>query len=423
MLFPTLLLALPLLSSASLAFSVSNEDRNSTLTSRHNGGGGGPSSNSKGSYQTCARVAGTYGHYKYDFGCICQDDVEQYCRDNGIHWNLQNAMQSYISQYGKSSYYPSNAQPTCDGRGGYTCGSLYKKSDGSCSSSGCSSDHWSPNGSCCPRGQTYSNGRCCGSTGCSSKGGQCTPIYTCPQGQEFKTTQCCKTYLSEMNGQCACPSGYEDDGSKCSPKCKSNEKIDSKSGKCVTVCDENNGFTYQKCKSSDHSLCCSRGQTAYDTVCCSKGQEEIDKSGICCTEGVGAKVQNGKCIEPTSKPKPQRRSGIPVQLTLKEDIVPYGMEQNRNGELCPPRMAACPIEGRFTIYTLDQVVKEGEYECVNPLEDLQSCGGCSSLGTGKDCSAIPGARWMGCNKGQCQVYSCKKGWKTNGDGTACEKLM
>ncbi|WWC63610.1 uncharacterized protein I303_106215 [Kwoniella dejecticola CBS 10117] len=414
MFFSKILLTLPVLASA-MAFSD-----NSTLSSRTWGGNGSPSSG--GSNQQCARVAGSYGWFTYDFGCLCRDDLDEYCRDNGINSYIKSAMDAYISKNGKTSWYPHNAQPTCDNRGGYTCGSLYKKSDGSCSSSACSSNHWSTNGSCCPRGQTYSNGRCCGTTGCRSSGQSCTPIYTCPQGQEYKSTQCCKTYLSEINGKCACPSGYTDTGSKCQPKCKDNEKVDSRSGKCVTICDENNGFTYQRCKNSGPSICCPRGQTAYTSVCCSAGKEEVDKTGVCCTAGVGAKVTNGKCIEPTAKPKPghykrdlkTNGNGTPIQLTLKEEI-PYGMEENNKNQLCPYKFAACPIEGGSG----SNLGSGPSYECINPLEDLQSCGGCASMGAGQDCSAIPGAKWMGCNTGKCQVYSCKKGWKLNGDGTAC----
>ncbi|WWC90392.1 uncharacterized protein L201_005326 [Kwoniella dendrophila CBS 6074] len=419
MFFTKLLVALPLIGGAVSAYSSDN----STLFSRHNGGGYSQPSNQGGSYQTCARVAGSWGFFKYDFGCLCKEDLEEYCRDNRIQSSVQNAMDAFISKYGVTSYFPHNAQPTCDGRGGYTCGSLYKKSDGSCSSSACSNNHWSTNGSCCPRGQTYSNGRCCGSVGCSSKGGSCTPVYTCPSGQSFKTTKCCKDYQSEINGQCGCQSGYEDNGSACKAKCKSNEKLDSKTGKCVTICDENNGFTYQKCKNNGPSLCCSRGQTAFDTVCCGQGKEEIDKSGVCCTSGVGAKIQNGKCIEPTgksTKPKSYQKR-TPIQLTFEQKI-PYGLESNKNNQLCPKKFAACPIEGRFSLPINEQeVISQGEYECLNPLEDLQSCGGCSSLNTGKDCTTIPGAKWMGCNLGQCQVYSCKKGWKLNQDGSACER--
>ncbi|WRT68711.1 uncharacterized protein IL334_005691 [Kwoniella shivajii] len=416
MLFPTFLLSLPLLGV------VSGLAANSTLYSRTNGGS---SSASKGSYQTCAEVKGSYGYFKYDFGCLCSDDVEEYCSDNRIGGSIQSAIKAYLSKNGKTNYYPANAQPTCDGRGGYTCGSLYKKSDGSCSSSACDNNHWTSNGSCCPRGQTYQNGRCCGSTGCKSSSGSCTPIYTCPSGQTFKTTKCCSTYQSETNGQCGCPSGYTDTGSACQLKCKDNEKYDDKTGKCATICDENNGYTHQKCKNSGPSICCSRGKTAYNTVCCSSGKEEIDKTGVCCTSGVNAKVVNGQCVEPTGKSsnphaRAARRAGVPIQLTLKESI-PYGLEQNKNNELCPTRMSACPIEGRFTMETLDQVVKQGEYECINPLEDLQSCGGCSSLSTGVDCTSIPGAKFMGCNIGKCQIYSCKKGWKLNQDGSACER--
>ncbi|WWC71279.1 uncharacterized protein I206_105232 [Kwoniella pini CBS 10737] len=399
------LLSLPLLATA-MAYSD-----NSTLSSRTFGGS---SSSNGGSNQQCARVAGSYGWFKYDFGCLCIDDLDEYCSDNGINSNIQSAMDAFISKYGKTSWYPHNAQPTCDGRGGYTCGSLYKKSDGSCSSSACSTNHWSTNGSCCPRGQTYSNGRCCGTTGCKSNGNSCKPIYTCPSGQEFKTTQCCKTYLSEINGKCQCPNGFEDDSInlKCKSKCKENEKLNSKTGKCQTICDENNGFTFQKCKNSGNSICCSKGKIAFNTVCCSEGKEEIEKSGICCNSGVGAKIQNGKCIESTSKPKTpktKRNFGIPIQL-IKKNQIPYGLEENKENKLCPLNYAACPIEG---------IDNNDNYECINPLEDLQSCGGCTSMGTGKDCSIIPGAKFMGCNIGKCQVYSCKKGWKLNQDGTAC----
>lgn len=34
-------------------------------------------------------------------------------------------------------------------------------------------------------------------------------------------------------------------------------------------------------------------------------------------------------------------------------------------------------------------------------EDLYSCGGCSTLGTGTDCSALPGARGVECSAGKC----------------------
>ncbi|WVF67648.1 hypothetical protein IAT40_002407 [Kwoniella sp. CBS 6097] len=374
---------------------------------------GGSSLSNKGSYQNCARVAGRWGWVKWDFGCICEDDVEQYCRTNNIRGEIKNAIYSHISSNGIRSFFPHNAQPTCDGRGGYTCGSLGKKSDGTCGTTNCESSHWSSGGSCCPRGQTYVNGHCCGTTGCGSRGNQCYPVYSCPSGQEFKQTQCCPTYQDEINGKCSCQWGYEDKNGKCAPKCKDDEKLDDRSNKCVPKCDTSNGWTHQKCKNNGPSICCSRGQTAYDTVCCGSGKEEINKSGVCCTAGVGAKVENGQCIEPTGKSKhPKRMIGTQINLTPSDKVVPYGLETNANGQLCPASMAACPV---------DAASPKGAYECLDPMSEIQSCGGCATLATGRDCTAIPGARWMGCNAGQCEVYSCKKGWKLNGAGTACER--
>ncbi|WVR09340.1 hypothetical protein IAU60_006406 [Kwoniella sp. DSM 27419] len=382
----------------------------------HGGGGGSGAPSTGGSYQTCSRVSGSFGWIRWDFGCLCSDDVEEYCRNNNIRSEIKNAIYSSINTYGVKSWFPHNAQPTCDGRGGYTCGSLGKKSDGSCGTTHCDNDHWTSSGGCCPRGQQYVGGKCCGSVGCSNRNGQCFPVFTCGSGQEYKDTQCCKTYQVESNGKCGCPWGQEDTGSACQPKCAHGQEYDDKTKKCVQKCDTANGWTHQKCKNNGPTLCCQRGWTAYNTACCAPGKAEVDSTGVCCTANVGAKVQNGQCIEPTSGPKhphSRRSAGAQIQLTSSTaQPIPYGLEANVDGALCPRMLAACPI---------DPAAIEGEYECLDPMAEIQSCGGCATLGTGRDCTAIPGARWMGCNAGQCEVYSCRKGWKLRPDGSACER--
>lgn len=75
---------------------------------------------------------------------------------------------------------------------------------------------------------------------------------------------------------------------------------------------------------------------------------------------------------------------------------------------CPTGFSACPIPGAAA----------DAYECLDVTNELQSCGGCATLGTGQDCTQIPGARFMGCSAGQCAVYSCKRGWKLM-NGTTC----
>jgi hypothetical protein len=99
------------------------------------------------------------------------------------------------------------------------------------------------------------------------------------------------------------------------------------------------------------------------------------------------------------------------QLPIAPSPSSYGIEENRNGTLCPATLAACPIEG-----------SDGLFECLDTSSDLQSCGGCPGLGHGSDCTILPGARWMGCNSGVCEVYSCKKGWRRNADRSACVKM-
>jgi len=43
------------------------------------------------------------------------------------------------------------------------------------------------------------------------------------------------------------------------------------------------------------------------------------------------------------------------------------------------------------------------------------------LGTGQDCTTIKGARWMGCNVGKCEVYSCRSRFRKVG-GNSCEPM-
>jgi hypothetical protein len=54
------------------------------------------------------------------------------------------------------------------------------------------------------------------------------------------------------------------------------------------------------------------------------------------------------------------------------------------------------------------------WECINPLTELESCGGCISDGTGVDCTSISNAASVGCEQGACKVYSCKKGYTAEG---------
>jgi len=56
-------------------------------------------------------------------------------------------------------------------------------------------------------------------------------------------------------------------------------------------------------------------------------------------------------------------------------------------------MTACPVVGTHGIFS--------DYECIDTEHDLQSCGGCPSTGSGRDCTAIRGAWNVGCERGHC----------------------
>jgi hypothetical protein len=61
--------------------------------------------------------------------------------------------------------------------------------------------------------------------------------------------------------------------------------------------------------------------------------------------------------------------------------------------LCPSNLIACPVAGPPGFFS--------DYECIDTRHDLQSCGGCSSMGMGQDCTAIRGAWNVGCESGHC----------------------
>ena len=60
---------------------------------------------------------------------------------------------------------------------------------------------------------------------------------------------------------------------------------------------------------------------------------------------------------------------------------------------CPDAMTACPISGLAG--------PTGDFECIDPKAELESCGGCASTGEGQDCSKLEGVWNVGCEQGRC----------------------
>ncbi|KDR72988.1 hypothetical protein GALMADRAFT_125876, partial [Galerina marginata CBS 339.88] len=83
------------------------------------------------------------------------------------------------------------------------------------------------------------------------------------------------------------------------------------------------------------------------------------------------------------------------------------------GLKCPKGLTACSIPGRGA----------DSFECVNTLNDLESCGGCMvpsflsySDHDGLDCTAIDGVSDVACVSGKCLIHKCMPGYSLNKTG-------
>ncbi|KAG7099228.1 hypothetical protein E1B28_001094 [Marasmius oreades] len=110
----------------------------------------------------------------------------------------------------------------------------------------------------------------------------------------------------------------------------------------------------------------------------------------------------------TSSPS-SHPSGVPSSVPSGYHRSETRHKKRRNLSLCPKGLDACPIPGAIG----------GGYECLNFLEELESCGGCVSLNQGQDCTAIKGSWSVGCEQGSCVVYNCAPGYTRSPDFTAC----
>ncbi|ODN82812.1 hypothetical protein, variant [Cryptococcus amylolentus CBS 6039] len=77
---------------------------------------------------------------------------------------------------------------------------------------------------------------------------------------------------------------------------------------------------------------------------------------------------------------------------------------------CPNGLHACTVNGNTG--------GEWSYECIDPIVELEACGGCLENG-GQDCTNIAHALSVGCSVGTCEVFSCKYGFKPSANATEC----
>jgi len=141
------------------------------------------------------------------------------------------------------------------------------------------------------------------------------------------------------------------------------------------------------------------------------------------------------CATPPSPPshQPSPKPGYPNRHKKQKHKRELGSRFFR----CPSGMEACPVQG------LTGNSSDKELQCVDTLTELESCGGCTSLGNGQDCTSIEGAWNVGCEQGTCRgmlllfyrfrgttdtllqtklVDSCEGGYEVAPDGKSCTAL-
>ncbi|KAK9895504.1 hypothetical protein P389DRAFT_173105 [Cystobasidium minutum MCA 4210] len=125
---------------------------------------------------------------------------------------------------------------------------------------------------------------------------------------------------------------------------------------------------------------------------------------------IGFVNKNGICVQT----KASRKERLHMPLTL-----------------CPTGETACPIIGSrsfeeynkhaYSHEVAEMLSAKGGYECLDVSTSLENCGGCAATGEGRDCTKISHVDGVGCGGGQCQVFSCKKGYAPSLNGLECSR--
>lgn len=91
-----------------------------------------------------------------------------------------------------------------------------------------------------------------------------------------------------------------------------------------------------------------------------------------------------------------------------------------------PQVPLCPVTEGFR--SCPAPSNPDVLECINIMTDLESCGGCVSLGTfsseGRDCTAIAHVDSVSCQKGSCVIEKCASGYKVakSLQGDVCKRI-
>jgi hypothetical protein len=168
---------------------------------------------------------------------------------------------------------------------------------------------------------------------------------------------------------------------------------------------------YNTCYNANNPAACGASRTVCPTPVNSVATCSVGTCGFTCKTGYITNIAGTGCVLGASA-KSKKKRGPAVQ------------------ELCPKGESACPITGSASfgafVNSSDRVKdfahSLGGYECIDTGSDLQSCGGCASLGTGYDCTRIAHSAEVGCSNGKCVLFGCRKGYVPALDAETCVKV-
>jgi len=156
----------------------------------------------------------------------------------------------------------------------------------------------------------------------------------------------------------------------------------------------------QTCTYPDNSVPACTMQNVCGFTCTNGFKAFPSNNPTSCVCTAPSVVCNGQCVAAGLCP-----SNIPI--SKKRSLVGYCTQMG-------PGWAACGVLGGGP----------RAWECINIVNDLESCGGCMYPLTayspiGRDCSTIPGVADVSCLGGECVVQRCLPGYLPAPDGTSC----
>ncbi|TFK77087.1 hypothetical protein BDN72DRAFT_884676 [Pluteus cervinus] len=262
---------------------------------------------------------------------------------------------------------------------------------------------------------------------CLPKGGPPSPPSP-PKG-----SSCPTTHYWGSNQACCVPKNPPPANSP-PPQCSSGWNWDANSKKCVQTPPPSPPPS-NSCKSAEFwwadTNCCltkggppsppppPQGSTCPTThywgsnqgCCVPKNPPPANSPPPQCSSGWNWDANSKKCVQTPPPSPPPSNSCKSAEFWYPSNYNSGWRKRDhkaRVARLCPSGLDACPIAGSL-----------GGYECIDTVNDLESCGGCVTTGQGQDCTAIPGAWNVGCEQGVCAVYSCAFGYKHTRDGKSC----